>query len=124
MTKMMTMIIMMIMTMMITQTERILHRKRRYGLIITMKKIASGVVTSVVASTIVKISISVDDDDKNRIRAIDIIRVPEYSRVWQVAAMGERSASRCEDFERHEWQTIRKLLVGIGTVGDGVGVVA
>ena len=70
--------------------------------------------------------VCVDDDDKNRIRAIDIIRVPEYSRVWQVAAMGERSASRCEDFERHEWQTIRKLLVGVGTctVGDGVGVVA
>jgi hypothetical protein len=58
---------------------------------------------------------SIDYDHKSRIRAIDIIRVPEYSRVWQVASMGERSASKCEDFGRHEWQIIRKNKSGTAT---------
>jgi hypothetical protein len=51
---------------------------------------------------------SIDYDHKSRIRAIDIIKVPEYIRVWQVSAIGERAAAKCEDFERHEWRTIRR----------------
>eukprot|EP00428_Durinskia_dybowskii_P073480 CAMPEP_0170414130 /NCGR_PEP_ID=MMETSP0117_2-20130122/31901_1 /TAXON_ID=400756 /ORGANISM="Durinskia baltica, Strain CSIRO CS-38" /LENGTH=434 /DNA_ID=CAMNT_0010671993 /DNA_START=304 /DNA_END=1608 /DNA_ORIENTATION=- len=43
-----------------------------------------------------------------RIRPIDIIQVPKYDRVWQIGSMGQDSASKCLDFERHEWVSIRK----------------
>eukprot|EP00598_Pedospumella_elongata_P000596 CAMPEP_0184981058 /NCGR_PEP_ID=MMETSP1098-20130426/10912_1 /TAXON_ID=89044 /ORGANISM="Spumella elongata, Strain CCAP 955/1" /LENGTH=484 /DNA_ID=CAMNT_0027504579 /DNA_START=175 /DNA_END=1629 /DNA_ORIENTATION=+ len=43
----------------------------------------------------------------NRIRPIDIIRVPLYERVWEVGAMGQESAAKCLDFQRHEWASIK-----------------
>lgn len=43
-----------------------------------------------------------------RIRPIDIIQVPKYERVWQIGSLGQDSASKCLDFERHEWVSIRK----------------
>lgn len=42
-----------------------------------------------------------------RIRPIDIIRVPKYERVWEIGKMGQDSAAKCLDFERHEWASIR-----------------
>jgi hypothetical protein len=49
------------------------------------------------------------DDRSKRIRALDIIRVPKYSRVWEIGAMAERASAKCPDFNRHEWVSIRKL---------------
>lgn len=46
----------------------------------------------------------------HRIRPIDIIRTPSYERVWQVGYLGQVSASRCEDFDRHEWVDIRRKV--------------
>lgn len=43
-----------------------------------------------------------------RIRIYDIIRVPTYARVWEVASMGEVAAAGCQDFLRHEWNCINK----------------
>eukprot|EP01038_Epipyxis_sp_PR26KG_P012821 gene12821-17191_t len=47
----------------------------------------------------------------SRIVPMDIIRVPQFSRVWEVAKMGEVSSEQCVDFERHEWMTIKKKIV-------------
>ena len=56
---------------------------------------------------------SPDDSDAEhkyslRIRIYDIIRVPTYARVWEVGNMGEVAAAGCRDFQRHEWQSIKK----------------
>ena len=64
---------------------------------------------------------SIDYDHQSRIRAIDIIRVPDYSRVWQVGAMGERAAARCKDFERHEWQSVKLKAALCVPSGSGTG---
>jgi hypothetical protein len=73
-----------------------------------------------------------------RISMIDIIRVPTYSKVWEVSAMAEvnafictlyvlafdlfyvlqKAARLCQDFERHEWMTIRKRAVASSPTSD------
>mmetsp|Transcript_14497 Transcript_14497/g.21830 ORF Transcript_14497/g.21830 Transcript_14497/m.21830 type:complete len:341 (-) Transcript_14497:132-1154(-) len=49
-----------------------------------------------------------DCEHSGPISLLDIIRTPAYSRVWEVGAMGQAAAEACRDFERHEWQNIRK----------------
>jgi len=45
---------------------------------------------------------------KIRITSLDIVRVPKYERVWEVAGIGLESAAKCVDFQRHEWESIRR----------------
>jgi hypothetical protein len=53
-----------------------------------------------------------DDEDISKISFLDIVRTPLYSRVWEIAQLGERSASQCRDLaERHEWQAVHKSAV-------------
>lgn len=61
-----------------------------------------------------KKSVSEDDDGEDpyasipKISFLDIVRTPLYSRVWEIGQLGERSASQCADFSRHEWQAVHK----------------
>lgn len=47
-------------------------------------------------------------DENIRIRAMDVMRTPKFTRVWQVSGIGERAAANCVDFARHEWTTVRR----------------
>ena len=49
-------------------------------------------------------------DNIPNISFLDIVRTPLYSRVWEIGQLGERSASQCPDFERHEWQAVHKSV--------------
>ena len=41
----------------------------------------------------------------------ELVVVPSFERVWQVAQMACETAAKCPDFERDEWQSIRKVAV-------------
>ena len=43
-----------------------------------------------------------------RLSFLDIFVTPSFERVWEVAALGERSAARCDDFLRPEWASQMK----------------
>ena len=60
------------------------------------------------ASGITKIDDSKNNSDGNsgKITFLDVIRTPEYARVWFIGSVGELSASQCADFLRHEWVSI------------------
>ena len=47
----------------------------------------------------------------NPISFFDVVRTPDFDRVWKVAAVGEAAARKCDDFNRPEWLAIKKPSV-------------